>query len=104
MGQKSVRKCVEMVFGVLNYQFAILDRPSRFAYEEEMNFILRAYVIMHNIIIEIRKGEYVFDGAVRLLGTVSSHIIPISWDDSGAATTSRTTAIRSMRSNSDKKD
>lgn len=52
-----------MVFGVLNSQFAILDCPSRFWHKREVNFVLPVCVIMHKVVVEIWKDNYIFNGA-----------------------------------------
>lgn len=101
MRQEAGRKCAAREFAVLTARFAIIERPSGVWYNEDVNDILSACVIMHNMIVELRKDNYFFDGAGGLRGVVSSQIIPIHWNDLDATTTSRTTAIQSMRSSSD---
>lgn len=66
-------------------------------YKEDMKIILRTCKIMHNMIVEVRKDDYMLDGTGRLLGTVLSHIIPINCNHHDSTTTSRATEIRSMR-------
>src|SRR6266540_3765410 len=50
--QESQRKDVERAFGVLQSRFAIVRGPARFWDEETLGVIMKACVIMHNMIIE----------------------------------------------------
>ncbi|KAF8392975.1 hypothetical protein HHK36_021216 [Tetracentron sinense] len=48
--QESARNDVKCAFGVLQARFAIVRRPARFG--NTLKDIMRAYIIMHNIIVE----------------------------------------------------
>ena len=50
--QESARKDVERAFGVLQSRFAIVRGPARFWDQETLNYIMKACIIMHNMIIE----------------------------------------------------
>ena len=50
--QESARKDVERAFGVLQSRFAIVRGPARFWDQETLNDIMKACIIMHNMIIE----------------------------------------------------
>jgi hypothetical protein len=50
--QKSARKDVEQEFGVLQSRFAIVYGPVRYCDEETLANIMKACIIMHNMIIE----------------------------------------------------
>lgn len=52
--QSSARKGVERVFAVLFSQFEILARPSRFYDLEDMEFVVKACCILHNMISDER--------------------------------------------------
>ncbi|KAE9040057.1 hypothetical protein PR002_g5151 [Phytophthora rubi] len=54
--QESIRKDVERTFGVLRGKFRILKLPSRIWYGKEMLDVMKAYVIIHNMIIEDEWG------------------------------------------------
>ncbi|KAE8887969.1 hypothetical protein PF003_g27982 [Phytophthora fragariae] len=54
--QESIRKDVERTFGVLRGKFRILKLPSRIWYGEEMLDVMKACVIIHNMIIEDKWG------------------------------------------------
>jgi glutathione S-transferase len=54
--QEAVRKDVERAFGVLQSRFAIVRGPARFGDQETLGDIMKACVIMHNMIIE-DEGE-----------------------------------------------
>jgi hypothetical protein len=54
--QETVRKDVECVFGVLQSCFAIVHGLARFWDQETLSDIMKACVIMHNMIVE-DKGE-----------------------------------------------
>ena len=50
--QESARKDVERTFGVLQARFAIVRGPARFLDEETLADIMKACIIMHNMVIE----------------------------------------------------
>ena len=57
LAQESCRKDVERAFGVLQARFAIVRGPARFWDDDTLSLIMRAYVIMHNMIIEDERGK-----------------------------------------------
>jgi hypothetical protein len=59
--QEAVRKSVERVFGVLFKRFNILYQPSRLHHVETMRSVVLACVILHNMIVEVRR-----DGSASL--------------------------------------
>ena len=61
--QEAVRKCDERVFGILFQRFHILKNPGRLWDLEYMHLIMKACVILHNMIVEYRKEDYIGDGA-----------------------------------------
>ena len=63
--QESTRKDVEQAFGVLQARFAIVRGPARFWDEETLADIMKACVIMHNMVIEDEGdiGNNDFDGS-----------------------------------------
>jgi hypothetical protein len=50
--QESAKKDVERAFGVLQSRFAIVCGPVRYCNEETLAYIMKACIIMHNMIIE----------------------------------------------------
>ncbi|KAL0006135.1 hypothetical protein SO802_013696 [Lithocarpus litseifolius] len=50
--QEANRKDVERAFGVLQARFAIVRGPARFFYSETLQDIMKACVILHNMIVE----------------------------------------------------
>ena len=50
--QEVNRKDVKLAFGVLQARFAIVRGPARFFYSETLQDIMKAYVILHNMIVE----------------------------------------------------
>jgi hypothetical protein len=54
--QESARKDVERAFGVLQSHFAIVHRPVRYWDEETLANIMKACIIMHNMIIEDERA------------------------------------------------
>ena len=50
--QEANRKDVERAFGVLQARFAIVRGPARFFHSETLQDIMKACVILHNMIIE----------------------------------------------------
>ena len=63
--QESIRKDVERAFGVLQARFAIVRGPARFWDEETLSYIMKACIIMHNMIIEDEgaTNDNDFDGS-----------------------------------------
>ena len=63
--QESARKDVERTFGVLQARFAIMRGPARFLDEETLADIMKACIIMHNMVIEDEGdiGNNDFDGS-----------------------------------------
>ncbi|XP_006645484.1 putative nuclease HARBI1 [Oryza brachyantha] len=59
--QESARKAVERAFGVLQARFAIVRGPARFWYQETLQDIMTACIILHNMIVENERGEQDID-------------------------------------------
>ena len=59
--QESVRKDVERAFGVLQSRFAIVRGPSRFWDIPTISDIMKACVIMYNMIVEDEHDVYLPD-------------------------------------------
>jgi Plant transposon protein len=57
--QEGVRKCVERLVVVLFQQFQILQRPSKLRGLEEMQKGFKARVVMHNMVVDIRRDAFV---------------------------------------------
>ncbi|CAL5413495.1 unnamed protein product [Camellia sinensis] len=55
--QESVRKDVERAFGVLQARFAIVRGPARFWKVETLKVIMKACIILHNMIVEDERNE-----------------------------------------------
>lgn len=64
--QEGVRKGVERVFGVLFKRFNILYRPSRLHSVDDMNNIVKACVILHNMACEERRDNFAGSRSVRM--------------------------------------
>ena len=56
--QESVRKDVERAFGVLQARFAIIRGPGRNMDKGELGMIMKACVILHNMIVEDERDSY----------------------------------------------
>lgn len=54
--QEGQRKDVERAFGVLQARFSILARPVKFMNEEDLGWIMKACIILHNMIIEDERN------------------------------------------------
>lgn len=65
--QEGVRKCVELVFGVLFRRFCVLAQPSRLWFSSEMRSILQACVVLHNMLVEYRNDSFTMDGIGKAL-------------------------------------
>jgi hypothetical protein len=57
IAQEACRKDVERAFGVLQSQFAIVRGLARFWDEDTLRQIMRACVIMHNMIVEDEQDD-----------------------------------------------
>jgi hypothetical protein len=55
--QESVRKDVEKAFGVLQARFDIVRRPARLWKQADVINIMQACVILHNMIVKIRRKQ-----------------------------------------------
>ncbi|XP_050286616.1 uncharacterized protein LOC126725756 isoform X1 [Quercus robur] len=55
--QEAYRKDVERAFGVLQARFAIVRGPARFFYPEMLQKIMKACIILHNMIVEDERDE-----------------------------------------------
>lgn len=56
MAQESFRKGAERVYAVLFSRWHIISNPSRICYNEDMSDILKAFSIIHNMIMEFRDA------------------------------------------------
>ncbi|OWZ16390.1 hypothetical protein PHMEG_0009833 [Phytophthora megakarya] len=61
--QEAARKDVERTFGVLQKRFHILKKPSQVWYAEDMLSVMKACVILHNMIVE---DEWAVEGLENL--------------------------------------
>ena len=55
--QEAARKDVERAFGILQARWAIIKQPCRLWDKEELNFIMKACIIMHNMIVEDERDS-----------------------------------------------
>uniref|UniRef100_A0A0D3BP35 DDE Tnp4 domain-containing protein n=1 Tax=Brassica oleracea var. oleracea TaxID=109376 RepID=A0A0D3BP35_BRAOL len=75
--QEAVRKDVECAFGVLQVRFAIVKNPTLFWDKAKIGKIMRACIILHNMIVEDEQDEYThFDVSELQQGedTRTSHV------------------------------
>uniref|UniRef100_A0A0D3BGD7 DDE Tnp4 domain-containing protein n=1 Tax=Brassica oleracea var. oleracea TaxID=109376 RepID=A0A0D3BGD7_BRAOL len=56
--QEAVRKDVERAFGVLQARFAIIKNPALFGDKTKIGKIMRACIILHNMIVEDERDGY----------------------------------------------
>ncbi|CDF34493.1 unnamed protein product [Chondrus crispus] len=56
--QEGVRKDIERAFGVLMARFHILQRPCRLWYRRDISNVVKACIILHNMIVEGRRDHY----------------------------------------------
>ena len=56
--QESARKDVERFFGVFRSKFRITQNPGRFWDPRDMNTIMRACIILHNMIVEHERDRH----------------------------------------------
>ncbi|XP_019192734.1 PREDICTED: uncharacterized protein LOC109187032 [Ipomoea nil] len=59
--QKAARKDIERAFGVLKARFAIISNPARMGSKETLGQIMRACIIIHNMIVEDERDSYAID-------------------------------------------
>jgi hypothetical protein len=55
--QEAARKDVERCFGVLQARFAVVKGPARFWREDDLAAIMKACIILHNMIIEDERND-----------------------------------------------
>ena len=77
--QEAVRKDVERAFGVLPSRFAIVRGPARFWDDITLGYIMKACVIMHNMIIkdegELDTEEHFESGGDNVTPSHELHLI-----------------------------
>ena len=56
--QEAVRKDVERAFGVLQARFAVVRNPSNLWDKNKIGNIMKACIILHNMIVENERGSY----------------------------------------------
>ena len=56
--QESVRKDVERAFGILIARWHILERPIKLWYKKDLEYLVKACVILHNMVVETRRDDY----------------------------------------------
>lgn len=59
--QEAARKDVERAFGVLMARFAILKNPARLWHKEDLAIIMRACIILHNMVIESQRDSSILE-------------------------------------------
>ncbi|XP_019172075.1 PREDICTED: putative nuclease HARBI1 [Ipomoea nil] len=59
--QEAARKDIERAFGVLKARFAIISNPARMGSKETLGQIMRACIIIHNMIVEDERDSYAID-------------------------------------------
>ena len=71
---------MERCFGVLQARFAIIRGPSRFWSKDDMTIIMKACIILHNMIIEDERDdtslEQEYDGPYTSTATLSTDTSP----------------------------
>ena len=75
---ESYRKDVERAFGVLQARFAIIRGPARFWNHEDLTFIMKACIILHNMII---KDERVDDNELVAIASSNYDYDSLGTDD-----------------------
>lgn len=59
--QEAYRKDVERAFGVLQARFAIITRPARTWSRNHLSLIMRACIVMHNMVVEYNDATGLAD-------------------------------------------
>ncbi|KAG7598253.1 Harbinger transposase-derived protein [Arabidopsis suecica] len=62
--QEAVRKDVERAFGVLQARFAVVKNPSPLWDKKKIANVMRACIILHNMIVEDERGTYSYRNIV----------------------------------------
>nr|XP_020195838.1 uncharacterized protein LOC109781661 [Aegilops tauschii subsp. strangulata] len=82
--QAAARNNVEMAFGILQSQFAIVRGPSRFWDQNILWYIMTACMIMHNVIIENEHGKNLDYNFYHLMGIPVNPMRKEQWMNSGS--------------------
>ncbi|GAB2222718.1 hypothetical protein Droror1_Dr00016842 [Drosera rotundifolia] len=67
--QEICRKDVEKAFGVLQARFAIVRRPTRLWYSEDLVYVMKTCIILHKMIVEDGREDDVEAQHANLLST-----------------------------------
>jgi len=82
--QEAVRKDVERAFGVLQVRFGIVRGPARSWNEKDLHAIMKACIILHNMIIEdereVQGLENIYDGAPRDVSISRDRLIDFDFE------------------------
>lgn len=79
--QLAARKAVERVFGVLFSRFHILCRPARLWDKRDLNKVVKACAIIHNMVVEHRKDTYSGTTNIRGYEEEIEQNLPIKLED-----------------------
>ncbi|XP_024004777.1 uncharacterized protein LOC112081941 [Eutrema salsugineum] len=88
--QESVRKDVERAFGVLQARFAIIRNPALFWDKVKIGKIMRASIILHNMIVENERDHYNLHDIEEFQGSESTRTSQV---DMGYSTTMSTNIL-----------
>ena len=91
--QEAARKDVERAFGVLQARFTILANPARFWYTDDLANVMRACIILHNMIVEDER-DFPLPMEYHTVSNVSISPLLEPTDDSFASFANRFRDIR----------
>lgn len=75
--QEACRKDVERAFGVLQARFAIVRRPARLRYPDDLAYVMKTCIILHNMIIEDERDD---DPEARHVELLTTHPMEVARD------------------------
>lgn len=82
--QEAVRKDIERAFGVLVARFHILKAPCLLRDRTTMASVMRACIIMHNMVVESRRDDYEsghYNASAFFEFGISANLAAFQWQD-----------------------
>ena len=95
--QEAVRKDVERAFGVLQARFAVVKNPSKLWDKYKISNIMRAYIILHNMIVEDKRASFTQYNAFEFQEREDEDSFSVNMPSPVGNTMDRRTSVRNIQ-------